>query len=108
AVALQSNLYGLAVMWRDDMPRISARWVYMASKRTRRAEPRDVTIERTRACDIVGAAAEFARHLKTIPSSADARPNTNACGDYGGCEFRSDLGGPCRAKRSVGALIQAR
>jgi len=110
AADLQSNLYGLAVMHREAMPRIDARWVYVETKERRRAAAVDVTIERSRAEDTVGEAAEVARRLCVIPSSADATPNPTACGDYGGCEYHRRFGGPCDGggPGSVGAMIHAR
>lgn len=103
---LQCNLYALATMneaGRDIMP---ARWVYYETKEVRRALPIDVTIERARAEEIVGRAAELARTLDAIERSVDAPQNVNACGDYGGCSYHVSAGGPCNARRSAGQLIK--
>lgn len=107
-MGLQSNLYGLAKCVEWDVPRITARWSYMQTGRTRKAEPRDFVVERSRAEDVVGKAAEFAHQANALTSSAEAPRNTAACSDYGGCQYHRSAGGPCDARRSVGALIQAR
>lgn len=107
-VGLQPNIYGLALALKHDVPRVTARWSYMQTGRTRKAVPIDFTVERSRAWDVVGEAAAFAHEANKLQSSAEAPRNTAACGDYGGCQYHRSAGGPCDARRSVGALIQAR
>lgn len=108
ATDMQASLYSLATMVELGTDAISARWVYFETKRRRYAEPRDVTITRAGATDVVMAGCERARHLDTLQRESDATPNTNACGDYGGCPHHHSVGGPCNAVQSFGALVQAR
>ncbi len=102
-----ANLYALATCTELDLAEIPARWVYFETKRRRHAEPRDAVITRNGAFEIVAHGSEDARKLDAITDEASATPNTEACGDYGGCPHHHSVGGPCNALRSFGALIQA-
>lgn len=94
AADLQCQLYGLEACVEYDAPVVSARWVYF-EKPTKTAAPRDCTVERTRAEDLVGARADTARHLDLLQTSADAAKNPRACRDFGGCKYHVNKGGPC-------------
>jgi hypothetical protein len=104
----QANLYAFATMRELGLSKLPARWVYYETKRIRRAMPVDTVIELSRATDIVGRMTERAKHLDTITCADDARQNPHACADYGGCKRHVSSGGPCDARRPVGALIQLR
>lgn len=104
----QANLYALATMTEYGLDAIPARWVYYETKRRRYAEPRDAVIYREPATAVVLAGCERAREFDSIRDERDAIPNPLACGDYGGCPHHHSVGGPCEARRSMGALIQAR
>lgn len=106
ATDLQCNLYAIATMLETGVDSLPARWVYYETKEVRRALPIDVVIERSRALDVIGPAAELTRTLDAIERSVDAPQNVNACGDYGGCAYHVTAGGPCDARRAVGKLIQ--
>lgn len=103
-----ANLYALATCEEFGLDAVPARWVYFETKRRRYAEPRDAVITRSSAFGIVAAGSERARALDRIEREDQATPNLAACDDYGGCPYRQDLGGPCRAQRSFGQLMQAR
>lgn len=105
---VQANLYAIDVCDGFALDAIQARWVYYESKRVRRAEARDVIIRRDDALAVLEPAAVLARELDAIPDVASAPKNPLACGDYGGCPHHVSVGGPCDARRSIGALIQAR
>lgn len=108
-VDVQANVYGLATCEELDVASVPARWAYYETKATRRALPVDVRIERSRALDVLAPECDFARELDTIATSADAEMNPAACFDYGStCYHHHTVGGPCNARRSVGALVQAR
>jgi hypothetical protein len=74
----------------------------------RRALAVDVTMSRDHAMSIIEPAAEFARTLDRITSSADAEQRTDACYAYGGCQYHRSVGGPCDAQRSIKAAIAHR
>src|SRR5690606_26890144 len=111
---VQANLYAIDVIeWlaREHglrVDRLPARWVYLESKRGRRAEPRDTVIAYEDAQRVIEPCAALARELDQIERVEDAPQNPRACGDYGGCPYHVSAGGPCDARRSVGTLIQAR
>lgn len=107
-VNLQANLYAYDRAIEFDQDRTPCRWVYFETQRVRRAKPVDFVIERGHALEVIEQAAEIAREFDKIERSVDAPMNPRACGDYGGCEFHESVGGPCSARVSYGALIQAR
>jgi len=102
ATDLQACLYALA----HDANHL--RWLYLETKRVRRATPVDACISRDQAEAVVGPAAELCRRLDVIASVDDAEPNLDACADYGGCEYHITQGGPCNVRRSVSQLVSAR
>lgn len=109
----QANLYGLSTMMEHGAPgaplsELPARWVYYATRATRKARPVDATLYYDIAAGLVTAASARARELDTIRDERDAVCNPAACGEYGGCQYHISAGGPCDARRSIGALIQAR
>lgn len=103
-----ANLYALATMTELDLASIPARWVYFETKRRRYAEPRDAVISRNGAFAIVAEGSEHARELDAITDEASTTPNTEACGDYGGCPHHHSAGGPCSARRSLLSLLPLR
>jgi RecB family exonuclease len=108
AVDPQASLYAAATCDELHLDEIPARWLYVETKKVRRAKPVDAVI---RACDAkerISSYAETARELDRITEVEAAAMNTAACGEYGGCYYHVSQGGPCNARRSVGALIQAR
>jgi hypothetical protein len=105
---VQANLYALDVCEGFALGAVQARWIYYETKRVRRAHPVDVVLRRDDALEVMRAPAELARELDAISDVASAPKNPAACGDYGGCPHHVSVGGPCDARRSVGALIQAR
>jgi hypothetical protein len=104
---VQCNLYALDSCLALGLDSLPARWLYLETKERRRSHAVDVLGTRERATDIIGAAAEIAKHLDTIQSSAEAEPNLNACANYGGCQYHVSVGGPCRARRSFAAEVKA-
>jgi hypothetical protein len=84
------------------------RWLYLETKKVRRALPVDACIRAVDAKARVEEYADKARRLDTITTVEDAEMNTGACGEYGGCYYHVSNGGPCNARRSIGGLIQAR
>jgi hypothetical protein len=107
-VDIQANMYALDVCEGFALDAIQARWIYYETKRVRRAQPVDVTIQRDDAQSMLEAPAALARELDAIERVELAPKNPSACGDYGGCPYHISAGGPCDARRSIGALIQAR
>lgn len=102
-----ANLYALATCEDLGIDSVPCRWVYFETKRVRRAMAVDTTITRSNAFEAVEAASARSKHLDTLRIAADAVPNTDACEDYGGCPHHANAGGPCRARRPIGATIQA-
>ncbi len=107
-VDTQASLYAIDVCLRLRLDEIPARWVYFETKKVRRAAPVDARLTLARALDVLGPLAELAREFDLIERVEDAPKNPLACGDYGGCPHHVTAGGPCDARRSTGALIQAR
>jgi hypothetical protein len=105
---LQANLYAYDLMTELRLDLLDCRWIYFETDRTRKSEPRDFTVTRPRALDVIETAAEDAKLLDSIDHIDQAPMNTNACADFGGCEYHEKVGGPCSARVAIGALIQAR
>lgn len=102
----QCNLYALDLMYDLELDVMPTRWVYFETGATRRAKPVDVLVERANAERVLAELAPLARHLDTITDPERALCNPAACGDYGGCWLHASNGGPCNARRSIGALVQ--
>lgn len=104
--------YGCALIEADAIP---CRWLYLETKAVRRAYPVDLVQPLDRAMARINRGADVARVLDTISDEASAEAAAreldvkigSACGDYGGCQYHESVGGPCRARRSVGALVSA-
>lgn len=105
---VQCNLYGLDACELLDLSEIDARWIYFETKKVRRAAEVRTVVHADRALEILEPQAKLARELDEIDTSAHAPKNPRACGDYGGCPHHISAGGPCDARRSIGALVQAR
>jgi len=105
---LQANLYTLGTCLELGIAELPLRWLYLETKRVRRAWPVDVTIGIGAAREVVEAASERMRVLDAIERSSDAPQNRAACGAYGGCRHHVSAGGTCDAQRSYGQLLQAR
>jgi hypothetical protein len=105
---VQANLYGYDTCVEFDQIETPARWVYFETKRVRRAKAVDVTIHRDAALEVIAPCNARARDLDTLTDLKAATKNPRACGDYGGCKYHVSRGGPCDARRSIGALVQAR
>jgi len=103
-----ATIYALDVMTRHGLDALYARWVYYESKRVRRALPVDFSLTRAGALDVIAPAAELAKHLDTIPSSADAACSADACDDYGGCPYHPRQGGPCDVRRGIATAFNSR
>jgi len=102
------SLYALDCMRHTRLVSQVCRWLYVETKEVRRAAAVDVTINRPEAEAVVCAAAERARTLDSYVRVEDAPPNTDACEEYGGCPFHNSRGGPCNARRSLGATLFSR
>lgn len=104
----QANIYGLDVCLEFGLGSAPARWVYMETRKVRRAQPVDIVIHHDRALEVLYPAAQLAKEIDQIERVQDAPTNTKACGMYGGCWLHESAGGPCKARRKLGALVQAR
>lgn len=105
---IQPNLYALHCMTTFATQEQATRFVYFETKKIRRALPVDIVVERNRAHDFIAAKAKLVRRLEQIECEADAEQNTDSCHKYGGCWLHESVGGPCNARRSLGADIQSR
>jgi hypothetical protein len=105
---LQANLYAADIFQRSGVRQLTAGWVYFETKRVRRAARVVTTMTDDSVEKMLAPAIAFAKELDAIADAQHAPKNTNACGDFGGCEFHHSVGGPCNAQRSIGGLIQAR
>lgn len=101
---LQACLYTYDLATRVGLDRIASRWLYLETKRVRRAHAVDVMISRDDAAEVIARASTVARHVETIESSATAECNTAACFDFGGCPYHHNAGGPCDARTSIRAF----
>ena len=108
AVDPQACLYVAATCDELGLDELPVRWLYLETKKVRRALPVDAVIRAHDAKARVEEYAVKARRLDTIPDVESADMNTGACGEYGGCYYHVSNGGPCNARRSIGGLIQAR
>jgi len=102
---LQAAVYTYDLAEREGLTSVSSRWIYLETKKVRRAMPVDFTLSRDEALDVIAPAARLARHLDTVASSAEAEPNTESCWDYGGCPYHARAGGPCTATPSLRAFF---
>lgn len=104
---LACNAYSLDLMRTYGHSQQPCRWLYFQTHPEKRLSvPVDVIIERQQAEDIVGAAAEFAaRELDPLERTEDAPYNLESCDEYGCCLMHESVGGPCKAKRSIGARV---
>jgi hypothetical protein len=105
---VQASTYALDACERFKHRAHWVRWVYFQRKGARRTLPIVACITRDQALDVLEKPAALARELDTLERVEDAPQNPRACGDYGGCKYHVQAGGPCDARRSIGALIQAR
>ncbi len=102
---VQCALYTVDACERFGVDAFDSRWLYLETKRIRRAWPVDVVVTHDEALAALAPAAELAKRLDTIASSADAPQNLDACADYGGCQYHVTQGGPCDARRSLSAYF---
>jgi len=102
----QVCLYGLNMMQRYKLEAVDCRWLYMETGPTRKAKPVDICVERSHAERVLTALAPIARRLDLITDPLQAATNLDRCEDYGGRPCHFSRGGPCQARRSLGALIQ--
>lgn len=107
-VDLARCLYSAWASRQTGIDPIPCRWLYLETGKTRRALPVDVTAPNDVALRVIEQAADLARQLDTITDEQSAEQRERACGDYGGCQYHSNAGGPCRVRRSIGALVTAR
>jgi hypothetical protein len=107
---LQCNLYGYATCEDFDQAFTPARWVYFETKKVRRAKAVDVVVFREQALRVIEPCNTLARSLDSLVDVAAATKNPRACNDFGRvCEHhKSQPGGTCDARRSIGGLVQAR
>lgn len=108
AVDPQACLYVAATCDELGLEELPVRWLYLETKKRRASLPVDAVIRRDDAKNTLVSYAVKARELDGITRTQDAPMNTGACGEYGGCYYHVSNGGPCNARRSIGALIQAR
>jgi hypothetical protein len=119
----QACVYALATMldppWGEPLDVCAARWVYYdttpaVGTRERpevargRALPVDAMITREGARAALVEPAALARKLDRYTRVEDAPCNTDACYDYGGCQYHQTAGGPCTARRSLAARLDTR
>ena len=102
---VQCALYTIDACERWALDAMPSRWLYLETKRIRRAWPVDVIVTHEAALAVLAPAAELAKRLDAIASSADAPQNLDACADYGGCQYHVTQGGPCDARRSLSAYF---
>lgn len=100
---LQACVYTFDGCDRWHVDDLHSRWLYLETKRVRRAWPVDVRITRQHAEGIIAPYAALCLELDKIQSSAEAEPNLDACADYGGCSMHVTQGGPCTARRTLAA-----
>jgi len=102
----QVCLYGLNMTQKYKLEAVDCRWLYMETGPTRKAKPIDICVERSHAERVLTALAPIARRLDLITDPLQAATNLDRCDDYGGRPCHFSRGGPCQARRSLGALIQ--
>lgn len=103
----QVCLYSLDMMQKYGLEAVDARWLYMETRESRKAKPVDVQVERCHAERVLTALGPIARRLDLITDPLQAEMNTDRCEDYGGRPCHWSRGGPCKARRSLGAMIQS-
>lgn len=109
AVDAQRCLYGVDVCEQTDWHVSVARWVYFDKKRASRTRAVDSVQSRAACEDAIEKPASIARNFDALTSVEDARRNPRACDAWNRrCPYHSSEGGPCDARPSLGALIQAR
>ena len=120
-VDVQACTYALATIDDLGLPArpLPLRWIYYDTRPATgtRTAPRvarsrslavDAAVTRAEALAVLKEPAALARRLDVLTSVDEAPPNPEACADYGGCPFSAQQGGPCTARRSVAAAIDAR
>ena len=121
-VDVQACTYALATLDELGTPSqkpLPLRWIYYDTRPAQgtRTAPRvarsrslavDAAVTRAEALAVLKEPAALARRLDVLTSVDEAPPNPEACADYGGCPFSAQQGGPCTARRSVAAAIDAR
>ena len=80
-------------------------WLYMRTGKSRRTIPVHGRVSATQATDVLGAASLVAKEFDMIERSCDAPQTVSACGEYGGCEYHSSVGGPCVVRRGFKVLL---
>lgn len=107
ALDLQANVYAIDACELVGLDWIPGRWLYLETTAARRrAEPRDVRLELSRARDVVGVANLLARELDMLHDAYHSGSleiervpkNMGACNDYRGCHHHVSRGGGCNAK----------
>lgn len=103
---LQCCLYALEVMTRYGLKALAVRWIYYETKDKRQAIAVDELITLEHAWEAVDKGCRRAKELERIRSLKDAKYNTSACQDYGGCKYHQEYGGPCTARRPLSSLVK--
>jgi hypothetical protein len=94
-------LYALEVMAKFGLRALAVRWVYYETKDKRQAIAVDELITIEHAWEVVDKGCVRATTLERIKTLADAKYNTKACDEYGGCKMHQDYGGPCKARKPI-------
>jgi len=102
---VQRALYGLDTCIRSGQDFSRGRWLYLETGKVRKAAPVDTTTSRDHSLSILLAKHDTIRTFDAIERVEDAPMNTAACDDYGGCPYHVSAGGPCNARRKLGALM---
>jgi len=111
-----ANAYALDVLRRYGGQSLQCRWLYFQTKRRPVAAPVDFVISVDDAYAALRPAADLARELDRLTSSAAAPRSPLRCTDYlvpdrrtggwsGGCEYHCTAGGPCDQLRPLRAFF---
>lgn len=101
---LQACLYTLARAT-ESRPVASGglcRWNYTETGRSRRSLPVVQYVPTSHAHTVASKAARVARECESFRKIEDAKPDTTACADYGGCWYRYE--GHCTVPRQWGSI----
>ena len=97
---IQAVLYATNQILETGTNEAHLRWLYYWTSGRERAKPSDIVLTRTELEDafervVHNPAKEVVKLRLAKPDPMDLAPNTQVCSKYGGCPFRSEVGGPC-------------
>lgn len=112
---IAGNMYAWDIMSTKSVDRVPARWVYFLTDAKKHPDARatdftyarsDVKRRLTLLLEVGAEHRDVVRTFKRAPFDVNDLPaNTARCSQMGGCPYRAETGGPCKARRTIGDMM---